>query len=78
MCRSGVFDTMMMLTTTISVISIYNTNRVVIFPIICLSKTVDVVVIPFYIIVSFGFISLLVVTVGISRVSVVSHILSDG
>jgi len=30
-CRSGPFDTLMIFTTTISVISIYNTNNVVMF-----------------------------------------------
>jgi hypothetical protein len=66
MCRSGPFDTLMMFTTTISVISTYRTNKVVIVPIIWLYMTfVVVVVISLSIIVLCIFISMLLVTVGI-------------
>jgi len=54
----------MMLTTTISVISMYSTNSVVIVPIIWLYMTVVVVVTSLSIIVLCIFISLLLVTVG--------------
>jgi hypothetical protein len=65
MWRNGPFDTLMMFTTTISVISMYSTNKVVMLPIIWLYITVVVVVISFSITVSRGFISLLLVTAGI-------------
>jgi hypothetical protein len=55
MCRSGPLDTLMF-TTTISVISMYSTSRVVVVPIIWLYITVFVVVISFSIIVLCGFI----------------------
>jgi len=56
----------MMFTITISVSSIYSTNIVVIVPIIWLYITVVVVVISFSIMVSCLFISLLLVTIGIT------------
>jgi hypothetical protein len=71
-CRSGPLDTLMIITTTISVSSIHRTSSVVIVPIIVF------VVISFSSIVSCTFIYLLLVTVGImynragSSVSVVS------
>jgi NADH:ubiquinone oxidoreductase subunit 6 (subunit J) len=51
MWHNGPFDTLMMFTTTISVISMYSTSRVVMVPIIWLYITVVVVVISFSIIV---------------------------
>ena len=60
-CRSGPFDTLMMFTTTISVISIYSTSRVAIVPIIWLYITVVVVVISFSIIVLCSFNPLLLI-----------------
>jgi hypothetical protein len=47
MCRSGRFDTLMMFTTAISVISVYSTSIAVIVPIIWLYIAVVVVVISF-------------------------------
>jgi hypothetical protein len=82
--RNGPFDTLMMFTTTISVISMYSTNKVVTVPIIWLYITVVVVVISFSIIASWGVISLFLVTVGImySRIGIsvamVNNILLDG
>jgi hypothetical protein len=73
-----------MFTTTISVISIYNTSSVVIVPIIWLYMTVVVVMISFSIIVSWLFISLLLIVfdimgVRIGSVSIVIvNILFDG
>ena len=84
MCRKVPFDTLMMLTTTISVSNVYSTSIVVIVPIIWLYMTVVVVVVSFSIIVSYIFISLLLITVGIiysrpdNNISVVNIILFDG
>ena len=60
----------MMFTTTISVSSIYNTNSVVMVPIIWLYITVVVVRTSFSIIVLYVFISLLLVTVGIMYIRI--------
>lgn len=68
MCRNGPFDTLMMFTTTISVISMYRTSRVVIVPIIWLYITVVAVVISFSIIVLCSFVSLLLIFDGIKYV----------
>jgi hypothetical protein len=85
MWRNGPLDTLMIFTTTICVICIYNTNRVVMVPIIWLYITVVVVVvISFSVIVSCGFICLLLVTVGMtySRIGmdiiIINSILLDG
>jgi hypothetical protein len=73
-----------MLTTTISVSSIYSTSNVVIIPIVWLYITVVVVVISLSIIVSCAFISLLLVVVGMmyiktgNVISVIIIILFDG
>jgi hypothetical protein len=83
-CRSVPFDTLMIFTTMISVISTYNTNMVVMVPTIWLCVTFVVVISSFSVIVSCGFISLLLVTFGItycnmgSNISMVNCILLDG
>ena len=61
-CCSGPLNTLMIFTTTFNVNNIYNTSSVVIVPIIWLYITVVVVVISFSVIVSYIFISLLLVT----------------
>jgi hypothetical protein len=50
---SGPFVALMMFMTTVSIISVYTTNRVVIVPIMLLYITVVVVVVSFSVIVSF-------------------------
>jgi hypothetical protein len=83
-CRSGPLDTLIMFTTTIRVSIIYSTSKVVKVPIIWLYITVVAVVISLSIIISCGFISILLVTVGIKYVSagrsinVVINILFEG
>jgi len=65
LCRKGPFDTLIILTTTVSVNNMYSTSIGVTVPIIWLYMTVVVVVISLSIIVSRIFISLLLVTVDI-------------
>lgn len=64
-CRRGPLDTLMMFTTTISVSSMYRISKVVIIPVVWLYIVIVVVRISFSVIVSWVFISLLLVCVGI-------------
>ena len=70
MCRNGPFDTLIIFTTTISVISMYNTSSVVMVPIIWLYITVVVIVVSFSSMVSCIFISLLLIVVSIMYIRI--------